>query len=87
MARRPSLSEASVTRPSRMPLPPTPISAADAKRSPARQGKKAVAFWGDPAMSTQLRLASVHTNRGVQDLMTEALEDLLLKLRLSREAT
>lgn len=83
MARRASLSEAGVTRPSRSaPLAaPTPTPA-DARRSPARQGKKAIAFWVDPAASTQLRIASVHLSRSVQDIMVEALEDWFLKQRL-----
>jgi hypothetical protein len=87
MARRPSLSDAGVTRPSHEP-PPT--AAPDgAKRSPARQGKKAVAFWVDPAASAQLRIASINLGRSVQDIMTEALNDWFTKQRLpplSREA-
>jgi hypothetical protein len=80
MARRPSLSEAGVTRPSQdLPTPPPP---AEAKRSPARQGKKAIAFWVDPAASTQLRIASATIGRSVQDIMTEALEDWFRKQRL-----
>jgi hypothetical protein len=57
---------------------------ADAKRAPARQGKKAVAFWVDPAASTQLRIASINLGRSVQDIMTEALSDWFVKQRLPR---
>jgi len=89
MARRPSLSDAGVTRPSRAAPPPPAPTAADAKRSPARQGKKAVAFWVDPAASAQLRIASINLGRSVQDIMEEALSDWFTKQRLpplSREA-
>ena len=86
MAHRPSLTEAGIIRPSQaLPLPPPP--AADAKRSPARQGKKAVAFWVDPGASTQLRVAAASMGRSVQDIMSEALEDWFRKHRLPRLAT
>ena len=73
MARRPSLSDAGVTRPSAVPPPASPVST-DAKRSPARQGKKAVAFWVDPAASDQLRIAAVTHRRSIQQIMEEALD-------------
>jgi hypothetical protein len=84
MARRPSLTEAGITRPSQG-LPP-PALVETSKRSPARQGKKAIAFWVDPGASTQLRLAGVTMNRSVQDIMTEALEDWFRKHGLPRVA-
>jgi len=84
MARRPSLTEAGITRPSHA-LPP-PALVETSKRSPARQGKKAIAFWVDPGASTQLRLAGVTMNRSVQDIMTEALEDWFRKHGLPRIA-
>jgi hypothetical protein len=80
MARRPSLTEAGITRPSQA-LPPPPV-AETRGRPPARQGKKAVAFWVDPGASTQLRIAAVSMSRSVQDIMTEALEDWFRKHRL-----
>ena len=60
MAHRPSLTEAGITRPSQA-LPPPSAPVAEAKRSPARQGKKAIAFWHEPELSdaTQRALASV----------------------------
>jgi hypothetical protein len=84
MARRPSLTEAGVVRPSRALPPAAP--AAEARRSAARQGKKAVAFWVDPSASTQLRVAAATMDRSVQDIMTEALEDWFRKHRLPRLA-
>ena len=51
-------------------------------RPPARQGKKAIAFWVDPGASTQLRIAAATMNRSVQDIMTEALEDWFREHRL-----
>jgi hypothetical protein len=84
MARRPSLTEAGITRPSHALQPPA--LGETSKRSPARQGKKAIAFWVDPGASTQLRLAGVTMNRSVQDIMTEALEDWFRKHGLPRIA-
>jgi hypothetical protein len=81
MARRPPLTEAVITRPSQT-LPPPVHVAETGKRSPARQGKKAVAFWVDPGASTQLRVSAARMNRTVQDIMTEALEDWFRKHRL-----
>ncbi len=80
MARRPSLTEAGISRPSAA-LPPPPVTEARG-RPPARQGKKAIAFWVDPAASTQLRIAAATMNRSVQDIMTEALGDWFRKHRL-----
>jgi len=71
MARRPSLTEAGVTRPG--------LTLAPSSRAPARQGKKAVAFWVDPATSTQLRVAAATMGRSVQDIMVEALDDWFTK--------
>ena len=85
MARRPSLTEAGITRPSQA-LPPPRALVETSKRSPARQGKKAIAFWVDPGASTQLRLAGVTMNRSVQDIMTEALEDWFRKQGLPQVA-
>jgi hypothetical protein len=87
MARRPSLTDAGITRPSQALPPPSvaPVSETS-KRSPARQGKKAVAFWVDPGASTQLRMAAVSMGRSVQDIMSEALEDWFRKHRLPRLA-
>ena len=79
MARRPSLSDAGVTRPSRATVSPSSVAAAEptpaaSRRPPARQGKKAVSFWVDPAASDQLRIASVTERRSVQQIMEEALD-------------
>ena len=83
MARRPSLSEAGVVRPSQMAgVTPGPEPATGAKRPPARQGKKAVSFWVDPAAATQLRVASANMGRSVQAIMEEALDDWFVKQRL-----
>lgn len=91
MARRPSLTSAGVTRPSRaspptkaMPVPPTP---AALRRPPARQGKKAVSFWVDPAASDQLRIASVTQRRSVQQIMEEALDGWFTQHGLPRLCT
>lgn len=41
-----------------------------------------IAFWVDPAASVQLRQLGLNTGKSVQDLMTEALEDLFIKSRM-----
>jgi mRNA-degrading endonuclease toxin of MazEF toxin-antitoxin module len=83
MARRPSLSEAGVTRPSlTLPAAARSEETAEAKRAPARQGKKAVSFWVDPAAATQLRVTSATLGRSVQAIMEEALDDWFVKQRL-----
>jgi Antitoxin-like ribbon-helix-helix len=87
MARRARLTEASITRPSQALRPSAPPpSAEDARRAPARKGKKAIAFWVDPAASTQVRIASVNMGRSVQGIMEEALDDWFAKHGLHRLA-
>lgn len=85
MPRRPSLTEAGISRPTKA-LPPA-ASAAEARRSPARQGKKAIAFWVNPDASLQLRMAGVTMNRSLQDIMEEALDDWFRKHGLHRLAS
>jgi hypothetical protein len=75
------MAEASITRPSQA-LTPAPPAKSESQRPPARQGKKAIAFWVDPSASTQLRMAGVSMSRSVQDIMTEALADWFRKHRL-----
>ena len=89
MARRPPLTAAGVTRPSQ--ALPTPAAAPEAaaqppvsNRTPARAGKKAVAFWVDPEAATQLRVATATMGRTVQDAMEEALADWFQKHGLHR---
>jgi hypothetical protein len=83
MARRPSLTEAGVTRPSQtMPPPALPVSDADAKRAAVRQGKKAIACWVDPAAALQLRSAALMEGRTLQAVMEEAIDDWFRKRRL-----
>lgn len=84
MARRASLTDAGISRPSQALQPPELVE--NSQRRPARQGKKAIAFWVDPAASTQLRMAGVTMGRSVQDIMTEALEDWFRKNGLPRLA-
>jgi hypothetical protein len=84
MARRPSLTEAGITRPSQALPAPTAIETS--RRAPARQGKKAIAFWVEPAASTQVRVAAATMGRTIQDIMEEALDDWFAKHRLHRLA-
>jgi hypothetical protein len=90
MARRPSMSEAGVSRPSQVAPPPAAVAeptSAASRRPPARQGKKAVSFWVDPAASDQLRIASVTHRRSVQQIMEEALDDWFAQHGLPRLCT
>jgi hypothetical protein len=84
MARRPSLTEAGITRPSQ--ALPSPAAIETSRRAPARQGKKAIAFWVEPAASTQVRVAAATMGRTIQDIMEEALDDWFAKHRLHRLA-
>lgn len=48
---------------------------------PSRQGKKTVAGFFDLAVSTQLKQIGLDENKTVQDLLTEALNDLFKKYK------
>lgn len=86
MARRPSFTEAGITRPSQaLPAPGAPAAAAESpRRAPARQNKKAVAAWVDPGAAMQLRLAAVRMGRSIQEIMLEAIDDWFAKNGMPR---
>jgi hypothetical protein len=87
MARRALFADAAITRPSQtLTPPPASPPAQEAGRAPARRGKKAIAFWVEPAASTQLRVAAASTGRTLQAIMEEALDDWFRKQGLSRLA-
>lgn len=48
---------------------------------PSRQGKKTVAGFFDTAVSTQLKQIGLDNNLTVQDLLTEAINDLFKKYK------
>jgi hypothetical protein len=48
---------------------------------PSRQGKKTVAGFFDTAVSTQLKQIGLDENKTVQDLLTEAINDLFKKYK------
>jgi hypothetical protein len=80
MARRPSLTQAGVTRPSFALAPPeAEDTVGDAKRAAVRHGKKAVACWIDPAAALQLRSAALTNGRTLQAVMEEAIDDWFRK--------
>ena len=60
------------------PVTPAATSAGPA-RAPSRVGQRAVTLYVKPEAHKQLRLLAVDTGASVQDLMTEALNDLLRK--------
>ena len=81
----PFFRDAGITRPSQA-LPTPPVAIETSRRAPARQGKKAIAFWVEPAASTQVRVAAATMDRTIQDIMEEALDDWFAKHRLHRLA-
>jgi hypothetical protein len=48
---------------------------------PAREGKKVVAGFFDPAVSKRLRTIALDRDSSVQELLREALNDLFVKLK------
>jgi hypothetical protein len=87
MARRPSLTDAGVSRPAQAaPAAEVLDAGAQSRRPAARQGLKAVAFWVPPEAALQLRIASATHGRPIQALMSEALDDWFAKHGLNRLA-
>ena len=71
------------------PAPPTPSASEpepDAHRAPSRRGRKAMTIYLDTAAHRQLRMLALEESRSVQDLMTEATNDLFQKLGKARIA-
>ena len=58
----------------------------DAHRAPSRRGRKAVTIYLHTATHRQLRMLALEESRSVQDLMTEATNDLFQKLGKTRIA-
>lgn len=56
-----------------------PASKAVTSRAPSRAGQRAVTLYVKPEAHKQLRLLAVDAGSSVQDLMTEALNDLFRK--------
>ena len=61
------------------PAPSAPEPEPHAHRAPSRRGRKAVTIYLDTAAHRQLRMLALEQSRSVQDLMTEATNDLLQK--------
>lgn len=57
-----------------------------ANRTPARRGKRAVAFWLDPAAHKQLRTLALRLDTNLQALMEEACNDLFRRHGMHRIA-
>lgn len=55
------------------------ISGTTSIRPPSREGQRAITHYAKPAAHKQLRLLCVERDTSVQDLMTEALNDLFRK--------
>lgn len=62
----------------RMPAPANADRPTEGKRSPSREGRKAVYAWVDPALHKQLKRLSLETGRSIDALVTEGVE-LLVK--------
>lgn len=61
-----------------MPAPANAAGPVEGKRSPSREGRKAVYAWVDPALHKQLKRLSLETGRSIDALVTEGVE-LLVK--------
>jgi hypothetical protein len=83
MARRPSLTDAGISRPSRALPPPAPVTGSGSL-APSRQGKKGLQFWVDAEVATQVHVMGATMGRTLQDLLSEALADLFVKYQLPR---
>ena len=82
---RSSLADALKPRPA--PLAPSDREPEpDAHRAPSRRERKAVTIYPDTAAHRQLRMLALEQSRSVQDLMTEATNDLFQKLGKARIA-
>ena len=62
-------------------VPPTPGSDQQAtpQLPPSRQGKRVISGYFDPSAAKQLKMLSVETDRSVQSLLEEAIDDLFKK--------
>ncbi len=63
----------------------TPVTG-QANRTPARRGKRAVAFWLDPVAHKQLRTLALRLDTNLQALMEEACDDLFRRHGMHRIA-
>ena len=68
------------------PGPVPPPARKQASRTPARRGKRAVAFWLDPAAHKQLRTLALRLDTNLQALMEEACDDLFRRHGMHRIA-
>lgn len=67
--------------------PPEPMpEKGQANRTPARRGKRAVAFWLDPVAHKQLRTLALRLDTNLQALMEEACNDLFRRHGMHRIA-
>jgi hypothetical protein len=70
-----------------MDAPPEPMPVkGHANRTPARRGKRAVAFWLDPVAHKQLRTLALRLDTNLQALMEEACNDLFRRHGMHRIA-
>ncbi len=51
----------------------------ESSKVPSREGKKTAIVYIDPAGARELKLLSLDTSRSQQDLLVEAINDLLIK--------
>jgi hypothetical protein len=51
----------------------------ETSKTPSREGKKTAIVYIDPAGARELKLLSLDTSRSQQDLLVEAINDLLIK--------
>lgn len=65
---------------------PEKARASPLSRTPARRGKRAVAFWLDPVAHKQLRTLALRLDTNLQALMEEACNDLFRQHGMHRIA-
>lgn len=71
------LAEAFNKSTSQQETPPEPKSGSS--KATSREGKKTVITYIDPAGARELKILALDTGRSQQDLLTEAINDLLIK--------
>ena len=70
---------APMVEPEALPLPAVATPVASSTKAPSREGMRVISLHAKPEAHKQLRLLCLERDATVQDLMTEALNDLFQK--------
>jgi len=83
MSKKPSLAAALNSLDKKPALPPQQVEDREAvqpvQKPPSRNGKKIVAGHFDPEVSRQFKLIGAETDRSLQDMLAEAINDFFQK--------